>query len=103
MTKQENKIEDAKINFSAIWRISDEVFTKKAGDVLNMPIERVEVRRCIMMGSEFGRLTVFVYKEEDEDKLYYRLNNGCIQYSNLSPNIYKFEKELKNKLINNQG
>lgn len=94
MTEQEKQIEDAKINFSAVWRISDEVFTKKASEVLNMPIERVEVRRCIMMGNEFGKLTVYVYKEDDDGKAYYRLNNGSKQYSNLPPNIYEFQSAL---------
>lgn len=100
MTEQEKQIEDAKINYSAVWNISNKTFTKKASEVLNIPIERVEVRRCIMMGDEFGKLTVFIYKENDEEKAYYRSHNGSIQYSNLSPNIYEFTSELEKKILN---
>ncbi len=95
-TEREQQIEDAKINYSAIWRISREVFMKKASETLNIPIERLELCRCIMMGNEFGKLTVYVYKKDDTEKAYYRLNNGSVQYTNLSPNIYEFENQLKN-------
>lgn len=95
MTEQEKQIEDAEINYSPVWRISGEVFTKKASELLNMPIERVEVRRCIAMGIGWGKLTVYVYQEDDDEKAYYRLHNGSTQYVNLSPNIYEFQSALE--------
>ena len=89
-----NDIEDAKINYSPVYRISNEVFTKKASDVLKVPIERVQVHRNIMSGSTWGKLSVYIFKENDEEKAYYRLNNGAVVYEHLNPNIYEFEKEL---------
>lgn len=97
MTREEQiqiELKEAEINYSAVWRISNEVFTKKASEVLNMPIERVEVRRNIMMGNTFGTLHVIVYDEKDEEKAYYRLNNGAKHYEYLSPNIFEFERAL---------
>ena len=97
MTREEQvqlELKEAEINYSAVWRISNEVFTKKASEVLNMPIERVEVRRNIMMGDRFGTLHVIVYDEKDEEKAYYRLNNGAKHYEYLPPNIYEFERAL---------
>ena len=92
---EEQEIEDAKINFSTIQKISNIVFLQKASEVLNIPVERVEVRRCIVMGNGYGKLTEYVYKEDDKKKEYYQLSNGSKQYFNLSPNIFEFEKELK--------
>ncbi len=89
-----DKLKDAEINYSAALRISNKVFTKKASDILNVPIERVEVHRNIMIGKSFGTLHVIVYHEKDEEKAYYRLNNGAKHYEYLPPNIYEFEKEL---------
>jgi uncharacterized protein (UPF0128 family) len=50
------------------------------------------------MGSGFGRLTVFVYSSDDEDKYYYRLNNGATCHTNLSPNIHEFKVQLADKI-----
>lgn len=97
MTREEEvqiELKEAEINYSAVWRISNEVFTKKASEVLNMPIERVQVHRNIMMGASWGTLHVIVYREDDEEKAYYRLNNGAKHYDNLPPNIYEFERAL---------
>jgi hypothetical protein len=97
MTREEEvqiELKEAEINYSAVWRISNEVFTKKASEVLNMPIERVEVRRNIMMGSTFETLHVIVYDEKDEEKAYYRLNNNAKHYEYLPQNIYEFERAL---------
>jgi hypothetical protein len=96
MTQQE-EIEDAKINYSAVYRISDEIFTQVACEVLNIPISRVQITRCISIGSEFGKLTVHVYKEDDERKAYYAFDNGAIRYDYLSANINEFKNELKTK------
>ena len=97
MTREEEvqiELKEAEINYSAVWRISNEVFTKKASEVLNMPIECVQVHRNIMMGASWGTLHVIVYDEKDEEKAYYRLNNGAKHYENLPPNIYEFERVL---------
>ncbi len=93
--EETNEIEKAKIDYNPVWRISNETFTKAASELLNIPIECVEVRRCIMSGTQFGRLTVYVYSESDEFKEYYDLRNGAIRHTNLSPNINEFKKELK--------
>lgn len=91
---QDVELKNAEVNFSPIWKISEEVFTKKASEILNIPIERVEVRRNIMMGNTFGTLHVIIYDEKDKEKAYYRLNNGAKHYENLPPNIFEFERKL---------
>jgi len=91
----EQQLEEAKINYSPIYKISGEVFTQTACEILNIPIERMEVRRHIGGGGHFGTLTVYVYLENDEDKQYYHFENGATHYEHLSPNIDKFKKELK--------
>lgn len=100
MTREEEveiEIENAKTEYSPIWKISGEVFTKKASEVLNMPIERVEVRRNIMSGNTFGTLHVIVYDEKDEEKAYYRLNNKATHHEYLPSNIHEFTNELKKR------
>jgi hypothetical protein len=102
MTREEQiqiELKEAEINYSAVWRISSEVFTKKASEILNMPIERVEVCRNIMMGNSFGTLHVIVYDEKDEEKAYYRLNNKAKHYEYLPPNIYEFERALAKEIL----
>lgn len=96
-TEHEEAIEKAKIDYHPAFTISNETFTQAAAEILNVPIERVEVRRCILMGDEFGKLTVYLYKEDDLYKIYYWSDNGAIQYTHLSPNIYKFKEELNQK------
>lgn len=101
MTREEEveiELKGAEINYSAVWRISNETFTKKASEVLNIPIERLQVCRNIMMGDSFGLLSVIVYRENDEEKAYYRLNNGATKYENLPNNIYDFTSALIHKL-----
>jgi hypothetical protein len=94
-------IEDSKINYSAAYGVSEAVFTQKASEVLNVPIDRVEVRRNIMSGKSFGTLHVIVYEGEDQEKAYYRLNNKATHYDNLPSNIYEFEEDLKWRNENN--
>lgn len=94
MTREEQvqiELKKAEINYSAVWRVSNEVFTKKASEALNMPIERVEVRRNIMMGNNFGTLHVIVYDDKDEERAYYRLAK---HYEYLPSNIFEFERAL---------
>lgn len=57
---------DAEINYSAIFSISNEVFSKKASEVLNVPLG-IEVRRNIMSGPSWGKLCVYVYDENDTE------------------------------------
>lgn len=95
------RLEKSKINWDAAYGVSEQVFTQAACDILGLPIERIEVRRCIQMGSQWGRLTVYVYKENDERKAYYDLTNGAMWYTNLSPNIHKFKTELAEKIKTN--
>lgn len=95
---QDVELKNAEVNFSPIWKISEEVFTKKASEILNIPIERVEVRRNIMMGNTFGTLHVIIYDEKDKEKAYYRLNNGAKHFENLPSNIFEFASALANHL-----
>jgi len=91
-------LKDAEINYAPVWQVSNSVFTKKASEVLNTPIERVEVRRNIMIGKNFCTLHVIVYDESDEEKAYYRLNNGAKHYDCLPTNIHDFASALALKL-----
>ena len=100
MTEQDKQIEEAKTNYSPVWSISNKIFTQAACEILKLPIERVEVRRCVMMGDEWGKLSVYIYKESDEEKAYYRSNNGAIEYRKLSPNLNEFKSQLTEKTIN---
>lgn len=96
MIYPDSEIEKAKVNYSPVWSISNIVFTKAAVDILKVAADRVEVRRCILAGDKHGKLTVYVYKEDDKNKkYYYNFDNGAITYNNLSPNIDKFKEELK--------
>lgn len=89
---------NSKINYNAGYGVSERFFTQAAVDIVGLPAERIEVRRCIMMGPEFGRLTVYIYRADDEEKAYYRLNNGAVQHRFLSPNIYEFKAQLSAKI-----
>jgi uncharacterized protein (UPF0128 family) len=94
----DERLEESKVNWNVAYGVSEETFTQAAAEILSLPIERIEVRRCILMGSGFGRLTVFVYSSDDEDKYYYRLNNGATCHTNLSPNIHEFKVQLADKI-----
>ncbi len=94
---EEEALKDAEINYSPNKRISSQVFTKKASEVLNVPIQRVEVRRTIFNGDGFGTLTVFVYAETDQEKLYYKTDNRTKRYKYLPTNIHAFENELNKR------
>ncbi len=73
-TKYTPTYEDAKINYSAVWRVSNEVFTAAACEIF------------------------YVYKQDDDEKAYYRQNNGSIQHRVLPSNIYEFKKELQRRI-----
>ena len=101
MTRDEDRslemaIERAKFQYSAVWKISNEVFTKKASEILNIPIERIQVRRYIAAGELWGTLSVFVFNGS-ENQRYYALSKGEYVYDKLPSNIYGFTKELLNK------
>lgn len=98
---REEQIKDAEINYSGIYNVSEVVFTKKASEILNIPITRVEVRRNIMAGSSFGKLHIIVYDENDTEQQYYHLSNKAVHYHNMPQNIYDFENELIKKIHNN--
>ena len=60
MTREE-EIEKAKTEYSPVWRISNEVFTRRASEILNIPIERIQVLRWILAGDDWGKLCVYVF------------------------------------------
>lgn len=94
MTQHDIEIEKAKVDYSAIYRISNEVFTQAACDILDIPMDLLEVRRNIMSGKNFGTLCVIIYQKDDTEKAYYRLDNKAIHYDYLPPNIDEFKKAL---------
>lgn len=98
MVYPESDIEKAKTDYHPAWSISGIVFTGAAVKIVGVAADRVEVRRCVAAGKNWGKLTVYVYLETDDEKAYYRLNDGSTRYENLSPNIHKFKEELKNRI-----
>jgi hypothetical protein len=93
-------IRDSEIEYSPIWKVSHEIFTKKASEILGVPTDRISVNRNIMMGNDFGTLSVIVYLETDEERQYYRIHNGATRYKKLPSNIYEFERVLREKSLN---
>jgi hypothetical protein len=99
MTRAEKiaiEIEKGKTEYSPVWIISNEVFTKKASEILNIPIERIQVRRCVMGGENWGKLSVFVFNRS-EDQRYYSLSDGEYVYDKLPSNINDFSSALAKK------
>ena len=86
-------IESAKVEFSAVYKISTEVFTQVASEILNVPINLIQVRRCILATENFGKLYVFVFNSP-ENQEYYNLKKGEVCYKHLPSNIDLFTKEL---------
>jgi hypothetical protein len=99
---EEDQIAEARINYSAIYRVSGEVFREKAREIFNVPIERVYVGRVIQ-GNDFGTLNVILFSEKDEYRQYYHFENNSIHYNQLPPNIYEFEKTLKQQIAEGKG
>lgn len=93
--EEEKSLKDAVTNYATHLKISREVFTKKASEILEIPIDRVEVRHSTSSELNSKTLTVFVYDETDKEKAYYRRGNGSVHYEELPTNIYDFEKSLK--------
>jgi hypothetical protein len=79
-----------------VWRISNEVFTKKASEILNISIELIQVRVCVMAGENWGKLSVFVFNSS-EDQRYYALSEGEYVYDKLPSNINEFSSALAKK------
>jgi len=99
MTREQEvniEIEEAKTEYSAIWRISNEVFTKAASEVLKIDQDYLQVRRCVMAGENWGKLTVFVFNSKDVQH-YYSLSDGEKAYVNLPTNIDEFKSALANE------
>jgi hypothetical protein len=88
----------AKIEFNTVYTISYETFSAAACEVLKVRKEKLEVRRCIGDDEHFGKLTVYVYKDDDEDMEYYDRSNGSKKYRHLPTNIESF-KEVLSKVI----
>jgi len=79
-----------------IYRSNVEPFYKVASEILNLPEEKIEIRKGRI--KEFGLgLTVFVYK--DDYPCYYYMDS-CLEkrYDNLSTSLNGFKKELQ-KLV----
>ena len=91
------EIEKSKTEYSPIWRISNEVFTDVASKVLNIDKDFLQIRRCIMTGKNWGKLTVFVFNDKEE-QYYYSLYEGEKAYRNLPSNIDDFKSALANKI-----
>jgi len=99
MTKSDNEIEYekakelAKVEYHAAWRVSDEVFTKRASEILGVPIDRIQVRRYVGVGENWGKLYVYVFNDT-EDQRFYALRNGERVYEKLPTNINEFSEML---------
>jgi len=89
----QSEIEKAKSEYSPTWRISNEVFCQAASETLGVPITLLQVRRCVLKGESWGKLTVFVFNNT-EGQTYYSLNEGERAYRNLPTNINEFQTEL---------
>ena len=99
MTREEEvtiEIEKAKTEYSPVWRISSEVFTQKASEILNIPIERIQVRRWVAAGENWGKLSVYVFNDAEEQR-YYALSKGEYVYDKLPSNIDEFSGALAKK------
>ena len=94
--KQNSEIEKAKTEYSAVYNASNKAFTEVASSVLGIFKSRLEVRRHVADDVNFGKLTVFVYRE-GFSRQYYDINACSKVYANLPSNIVEFEKELRDK------
>lgn len=95
----EESIENAKINYNSVLSISNRLFTQKASEILGISVDRLEIRKSTEnRGFEGNKLNVYIYREGDNLKHYYQVNNGSVSYRNLSLNIFEFETELKSRL-----
>jgi len=88
-----DEIKKAKIEYSPVWRISSEVFTKAASEILDIDIKRLQVRRHIIAGDNWGKLSVFVFNNT-EDQRYYALEKNEYVYDKLPTNINEFKNAL---------
>lgn len=91
---QAEEIEKAKINYSPVWRISNEVFKKTACDVLGTDLHNTEIKRHVGSGCNWGKLGVYVYSK-GSSQTFYALSIGDKEYFPLSSNIDEFKKGLK--------
>ncbi len=74
------------------------IFRKAAAEILNIHITRIDVRRQVTTGPNYGKLTVYVYRMDDELKQYYHMDNGATKYRALSPYLATFKRQLKKKI-----
>lgn len=86
--------DQAHIHYSPLWKVSNEVFTKAAAEILGVSVDRVEVRRCVLSGKNHGKLTVYVYGKYTTKRVYYHMDKSTMTIRFLSPQIDEFKKSL---------